>query len=45
LEIENKLQSALATKVKIQARKSRGKIIIYYYSEDDFNRIYDILVK
>lgn len=45
LEIENKLQRALSTKVKIHAKKSKGKIVIYFYSEEDFNRIYDILIK
>ncbi len=45
LEIENKLQRVLSTKVKIHAKKSKGKIVIYFYSEEDFNRIYDILIK
>lgn len=45
LDIENKLQSALSTKVKIFAKKSKGKIVIYFYSEEDFNRIYDLLIK
>jgi ParB family transcriptional regulator, chromosome partitioning protein len=37
--LEEELQRLLGTKVRIQAKKKRGKIIIEYYSLDDFDRI------
>jgi ParB family chromosome partitioning protein len=41
LDLENKLSSELGTKVTIEARKSgeRGKIIVEFYSLDEFSRI------
>ena len=40
-DLENKLGSELGTKVTIETRKNgqRGKIIIEFYSLDDFDRI------
>ena len=37
--LEEQLQNALGTKVSIQARKKKGKIVIEYYSLDDLERI------
>lgn len=37
--LEEQLQKALGTKVRIIANKKRGKIIIEYYSLDDLDRI------
>jgi len=37
--LEEELQKALGTKVRINASKKRGKIIIEYYSLDDLDRI------
>ena len=37
--LEEQLQNALGTKVSIQARKKKGKIVIEYYSLDDLDRI------
>lgn len=41
VDLENKLTSKLGTKVSIETRKNkeRGKIIIEFYSLDDFDRI------
>jgi ParB family chromosome partitioning protein len=41
IDLENKLRSVLGTKVQINARKNskRGKIIIEYYSLDEFDRL------
>lgn len=39
--LEERLQSALATKTRIHHGKKRGKIIIEYYSLEDLNRIID----
>ena len=42
---ENKLIHQYGTKVHISMdKKKKGKIIFEYYSEDDFNRILDILI-
>jgi len=41
--LENALQERLGTKVRIQAQKKRGKIVIEYYSLKDLERILDIL--
>jgi ParB family chromosome partitioning protein len=43
--VEDKLQHFLSTKVKIVSNKNRGKIIIYFYSIDEFDRIYELLTK
>ena len=42
-DIENRFESLLGTKVNIDAKKNKGKIEIEYYSEDDLQRIIDIL--
>ena len=43
-DIENKLKDALGTKVTLNAQtKSKGKIVIEYYSQDELSRILDIL--
>ncbi len=39
--LEEQLQHALATKVRVNKRKKRGTIVIEFYSEDDLNRIID----
>ena len=41
--LENELISALGTKVKLTYHKGSGKIIVDYFSDDDFERIYSIL--
>lgn len=41
--IENSLRNSLGTKVKIQAGKSKGKIIIEYYSNEELDRILSII--
>lgn len=45
LEVEEKLKSFLGTKVNLQHHKNKGKIIIEYYSNDEFDRIIDLLIK
>ncbi len=39
--MEEELMEYLGTKVNIKDKKHRGKIIIEYYSLDDFERILD----
>jgi len=41
--LEEKLQHVLATKVRITKRQKRGHILIEFYSEEDLNRITDVL--
>lgn len=41
----NKLREYLGTKVKISGTTSNGKIIIEYYSEDDIERIMNLIIK
>ncbi len=43
--IEEDLQKALGTKVRILAQKKRGKVIIEYYSSLDLDRIVEIIKK
>lgn len=45
IDLEEKLQSALATKTRIHHNKKRGHIIIEYYSLEDLDRIIGKIVK
>lgn len=40
-QLEEELMELLGTKVSVKDRKNRGKIVIEYYSLDDFERILD----
>lgn len=42
-EVKNQLQNHFGTKVNIANKKNRGKIEIEYYSQDDLQRILDII--
>ncbi|MDP8265327.1 MAG: ParB/RepB/Spo0J family partition protein [Candidatus Aceula meridiana] len=41
--VEEDLQRALGTKVRLKAQKKRGTIVIEYYSHDDLDRIIKII--
>ena len=41
--LEDELISALGTKVKLTHQKGSGKIIVSYFSDDDFERIFSLL--
>ncbi len=43
--VEEDLQRILGSKVRIAAQKKRGKIVIEYYSNEDLERIVDIIKK
>jgi len=43
--LEESLQTILGTKVRILAKKKRGKIIIDYYSNEDLDRIIGVIKK
>jgi ParB family transcriptional regulator, chromosome partitioning protein len=40
----SRLRQQLGTKVEVSGGNRRGKILIYYYSEEDFNRLFDQLL-
>ena len=42
-DIENSFRGFFGTKVKIDAKKNKGKIIIEYTSNDDLSRILDLI--
>ena len=44
LELENKFSKLLGAKVKISGRE-KGKLEIYFYSEEELNKIIDIIMK
>lgn len=44
-QIEEELQRALSTKVNIISKNNKGKIVIYFYSIDEFDRIYETITK
>jgi len=41
--LEEELRGIFGTKVSVEARKKRGKIVVEYYSLDDLDRILEIL--
>lgn len=43
--LEEDLQKTLGTKVRIEAKQKRGKIVIEYYSNEDLDRITGIIKK
>lgn len=43
IDIEEKLKSILGTKVDLQHFSNKGRIVIEYYSNEEFDRIIDIL--
>lgn len=44
-DIEQRFLDVLGTKVNIKGSLAKGKIEIAYYSKDDLERIYDIIIK
>jgi len=44
IDIENSLQQALGTRVRIFHGKKRGRIQIEYYSNEDLNRLIDLIL-
>ena len=43
-DFETKIKKLFATKAEIKGNDNKGKIIVEYYSKEDLNRIYDILI-
>ena len=43
--LEAELRSALGTKVEIQRGRTGGRIAIQFYSDDDFQRLYELLIR
>lgn len=44
-EVTNELRAALGTKVEIQRRRRGGRIQIEFYSNEDFERLYELLIR
>src|SRR6185503_18147971 len=44
-QVTNELRSALGTKVEVMRRRRGGRIQIEFYSDDDFGRLYELLVR
>jgi ParB family chromosome partitioning protein len=44
-DLEQQLIDRLGTKVEIKGDATKGRIEISYYSKDDLNRLYDLLLK
>jgi ParB family chromosome partitioning protein len=44
-DLENKLMESYGTKIEIKDRGDKGAISFFYYSKDDFKRLYDYLSK
>ena len=42
-EIENSLEGLLGTKVEVQNKKNKGKIIIEYFSNEELNRLIEMM--
>ena len=42
-DMEKTLEQKLGTKVTISPGKKGGKLIVFYYSNDDLNRVYDMI--
>ena len=42
-DIEDKLQDYFSTKVNINSKNKKGKIEIEYYSDNDLNRILELM--
>ena len=42
-DIEDRLQDYFSTKVNINSKSKKGKIEIEYYSDDDLNRILELM--
>ena len=45
INLEEKLRTAYGTKINLVRGKNKGKIVFEYYSNDEFDRIIDILLK
>ena len=43
-DFENKIKRILSTSVSVKGNDNKGKIVIDYYSLDDLNRIYELLL-
>ena len=43
--VTSELRSALGTKVEITRGRKGGKIAIQFYSDEDFERLYELLVR
>ena len=45
IEIEDRMRSALGTKVSLHPGQKGGSITIHYYSDEELNRLIDQILK
>ena len=44
IDVETKFIEKLGTKVQIKGDSSKGQLVIEYFSSDDLNRLYDLII-
>ncbi|HUQ41825.1 MAG TPA: ParB/RepB/Spo0J family partition protein [Candidatus Limnocylindrales bacterium] len=44
-QVTNELRSALGTKVEVLRRRRGGRILVDFYSDEDFERLYELFVR
>lgn len=44
VELQDRFESALGTRVNIEAGSKGGRVVIHYYSDDDLNALFDAIV-
>ena len=42
--LEDRFQEALNTRVRLKPSKKGGRVVIYYYSDEEFNALYQQLI-
>ena len=43
--MEDKFRQALGTKVSLTSGAKGGRLVVYYYSEEELQAIYDLIVR
>ena len=43
--MENRMREALGIRTELKGSRKKGKIILQYYSEDELERLYQLLEK
>ncbi len=43
-ELQGRFESALGTRVNIEKGPKGGRIVIYFYSDEDLNSIYESII-
>lgn len=43
--VQEELRKNLKTQVEVKSSGKKGKIVVHFYNDDDFNRLYDVLMQ